>query len=253
MVGNPRGAWVARERSRLVRQFRARARPSAGETLRSYLGSPVPVLGLSVPEFRVLVRSTARNVADRPVSDVLRLVRDLWAGSVYEEKLAAIELLGQRPLVGDARSWHLASRWVDQATGWALSDSLASGPVAAMVAASPKRFGELQRWTRSRNPWRRRASTYALRAWVRSGDLDRPFRVLERLADDRERWVQRAVGTWLRECWKKDRGRTERFLRREAHRLAPVTITVATERAPRKLREELRRAAANSRPPRRGL
>jgi 3-methyladenine DNA glycosylase AlkD len=155
----------------------------------------------------------------------------------------AIELLGSELLADDEGAWRLESRWVDSATGWALSDSLAAGPIADQVAAHPVRFRELLRWTRSENLWRRRASTYALRAWVRSGELDRPFTLLKRLLDDPEGWVQRAVGTWLRECWKKDESRTERFLRREVPRLAPVTLTVATERAPRKLREELRRRA----------
>src|SRR5436309_8155725 len=55
--------------------------------------------------------------------------------------------------------------------------------------------------------------------------------------------VQRAVGTWLRESWKKDRERTAAFLRAHARGLPPVTITVATERAPKAFREKLRRDA----------
>ena len=89
-------------------------------------------------------------------------------------------------------------------TGWALSDSLAAGPVARMVADDPRRFSQLLRWTRSRNMWRRHAAAYALHDLVLGGDLDRPLSLLERLVRDPEFWVQRAVGTWLRECWKRD-------------------------------------------------
>ena len=166
--------------------------------------------------------------------------------------MVAIELLGRPPLADDPFGWSLGARWVDAATGWALSDGLASGPLANWAAARPERFRELLDWTGSKNLWRRRASTYALRGWVRIGELDRPFTLLARLLDDPERWVQRAVGTWLRECWKMDRARTERFLRREARRLAPVTITVATERAPKRFREELRRASRRRTVGRRG-
>ena len=180
------------------------------------------------------------------------LVRSLWEGASFEEKEVAIELLGRPPLIDHEVGWRLGVRWVDAATGWALSDSLASGPIATEVAAHPERFAELLRWTSSKNFWRRRASAYALRAWVLAGELDRPFALLSRLLEDPERWVQRAVGTWLRECWKKDRARTERFLRREVRRLAPVTITVATERAPKSFREELRRSKGRRRVERRG-
>ena len=236
-----RGDPIAPEHRRVVRALRAEAAPSGIEFLRDYLGSPVPVLGVSTPRLRGVVRATVDRLAGAPLSRARSLARSLWQGATFEEKVVAIELLGSRILADDGGAWRLETRWVDAATGWALSDTLAAGPIADQVAAHPERFRELLRWTRSKNLWRRRASAYALRAWVRSGELDRPFALLERLLDDRERWVQRAVGTWLRECWKKDRPRTERFLRREVGRLAPVTITVATERAPKPLREELRR------------
>ena len=76
---------------------------------------------------------------------------------------------------------------------------------------------------------------------VFAGELDKPLQVLEKLLHDDEFWVQRAVGTWLRECWKQDRPRTETFLRKHIRGLPRVVITVATERAPKALRAELRR------------
>src|SRR2546426_510421 len=138
-------------------------------------------------------------------------------------------------------SWWLADRWVDAATGWGLSDGLASGPIAGMLYAKPSRFRDTLRWTRAKNIWRRRASTYALHRFVRAGELDRPFQVLEKLLYDEEFWVQRAVGTWLRECWKQDRRRTEAFLRKHARGLPRIVVSVATERAPKSFRDELRR------------
>ena len=198
--------------------------------------------GVSAHELHQVVGAALARVRTRSPDERRALLRALWGGGWFEEKAVAIGLLGRPPLVDDERSWRLGARWVEDATGWALSDSLASGPIAQQVTDRPERFAEVLRWTASKNLWRRRASAYALRAFVQAGDLDRPFELLRRLRDDPERWVQRAVGTWLRECWKKDRPRTERFLRRESRRLAPIAITVATERAPKNFREELRRA-----------
>ena len=243
MVSALPGDPVTAAHRRVARALRAVSPSPAADGLRDYLGSPVPVLGVSVPRLRSVVRDTALRLRHDPPSRSRALARSLWRGPTYEERLVAIELMDRRPLVEDERAWRLMSAWVDDATGWALSDSLAAGPIASHLSAHPERFRELLRWTRSANLWRRRASAYALRAWVRSGELDRPFELLERLLDDPERWVQRAVGTWLRECWKKDPARTERFLRREVARLAPVTITVATERATARFRDGLRRSA----------
>jgi 3-methyladenine DNA glycosylase AlkD len=236
---------VAAERSRIVAALRALANPASGEFLRSYLGSPLPVLGVRTPDLRRVARDTRRRLGPTPGETLLDLLRALWNGRSFEERSVAVELWMAYPDSNDDRMFRLGDRWVDAATGWALSDGLAAGPIARMVAARPRRFLELLRWSRSPNFWRRRAATYALHDWVRDGELDRPFRLLGRLVDDPEFWVQRAVGTWLRECWKNDRPRTERFLRQHARALAPVALTVATERAPKRFRGELRRAHAS--------
>ncbi len=232
---------VENARRGLVRAVRAAARPPSSFDLVAYLSSPVPVLGLSVPQMRGIVAGFVREHRGLPVADVNRLAGALWSGDVFEEKILAVILLDRYAKVLDDSSWSLSDSWVDGATGWGLSDALAAGPIATMVLAKPARFRTLLRWTRSKNLWRRRASTYALRGFVRARDLDRPLELLERLLYDEEFWVQRAVGTWLRECWKVDRRRSEAFLRRNIKGLPKVVITVATERAPKSFREELRR------------
>jgi len=244
MVGLPPSRWPAEEARRILRELRRTASGDPQGSLQAYVGSPVPVLGLRMVPLRRIALEASRSLRDRPLVDARTLARRLWAGESFEEKIVAVELLRRRPLVGDTAAFSSACRWVDSATGWGLSDSLAAGPLATeFYRRGDRSFPELLRWARSPNLWRRRASTYALNGWVRAGELDRPFELLERLLDDPERWVQRAVGTWLRECWKKDRGRTERFLRNHVRRLPPTVITVATERASVRFRSELRQAA----------
>ena len=239
------------ERAWIARRLRSLARPGSWEKLQAYLGSPVPVLGLATAEMRGLHREFRERLPQLTTGEVNALAAALWTAQTFEEKAFAIGLLDRQADALDERSWSLADSWVDQATGWALSDGLASGPVSAMVHAKPVRFRELLRWTKAESYWRRRASTYALNAFVRAGELDKPFQLLERLLYDEEFWVQRAVGTWLRECWKKDRKRTETFLREHVVGLPPVTITVATERATKTFREELRRKSKGARANRR--
>jgi 3-methyladenine DNA glycosylase AlkD len=164
----------------------------------------------------------------------------LWAGSTYEEKSFAISLLNRFPRLLNGETWKIASRWVERAVGWALCDSLGSGPISAMLYREPSRFGEVLNWAQSSNQWRRRVAAYSMRSFVSAGELDKPFTLLARLIHDEEFWVQRAVGTWFRECWKKDRRRTESFLLRHVKGMPRVVITVATERASRSFRESLR-------------
>lgn len=231
---------VARERERIAATLRGAAKPGSWEKLRAYLGSPVPVLGLTTPQMRAIHTAFAKEHPDLTSSEVNALAAATWDSPTIEERFFAIGLLDRRREVLDDASWALADSWVDAATGWALSDGLASGPISFMVHSRPARFAEILRWTKAENYWRRRASTYALNEFVRAGELDKPFHLLERLLYDEEFWVQRAVGTWLRECWKKDAKRTEAFLVSHSPGLPPVTVTVATERASKAFREKLR-------------
>ncbi len=231
---------VPAEKARIVAALRGQARPGSWEKLQAYLGSPVPVLGLATQQLRDVHKVFAKDHEGLRSAEVNVLAAALWEGDTWEEKVFAIGILDRHRDVLDSASWSLADSWVDVATGWALSDGLAAGPVSFMVRSQPKRFAEILRWTKAENYWRRRASTYALNEFIRSGDLDKAFRLLKRLLHDEEFWVQRAVGTWLRECWKQDAKRTEGFLLAHSPGLPPVTVTVATERSSKAFRAKLR-------------
>ena len=221
-------------------RLKSLGKPGGDKKAQAYIGSPYPALGLSTAQFRQVHKEFKERRPQMNVSDVNALAKRLWSFETYEEKVFAIGLLGRHEKLLSDASWHLMDKMTDDAIGWALSDGLASGPVSAYAHAHPARYNDILRWTKSKDYWRRRASTYALNEFIRAGELDKPFELLERLLYDEEFWVQRAVGTWLRECWKKDQSRTERFLRKHVKGLPPVTITVATERASKSFRNELR-------------
>ena len=232
---------VDRARREIVRALRERGHSEGDPKLQDYLGSPLPILGVASKDLRAVVRDFAKDHPDLAPAALNRLAPALWRGRTFEERVFAIDLYVRYRRIRDDRSWRILDRWVGEATGWGLCDHLASHPVSEMVFERRSRLRELRRWTRSDHLWRRRAVAYATARFVRAGELDAPLELLERLLYDPEFWVQRGVGTWLRECWKKDGRRVESFLRERVKGLPRVTITVATERASRRFREELRR------------
>jgi 3-methyladenine DNA glycosylase AlkD len=233
-------------RKALVAQLKSASPAKPSPKAQSYLGSPVPVLGVRVPRLRAMVSGFRKAHRDLSVGELNRFASLLWKGSTFEERALAISLLDAYSKILNDASWKILDRWAGEATGWGLCDWLGLGPLAKVVHSEPVRVREILRWTKSENPWRRRIAVYAMRDFVFAGELDPPFQVFERLLYDDEFWVQRAVGTWLRESWKKDRRRTEAFLRSHIAGLPAVTITVASERAPKAFRQELRRKARSA-------
>src|SRR5439155_13522323 len=128
---------VDEARAQLVEHIRKAPRSPPPSDPVSYLGSPVPVLGLRVPTQRAILTTFAKAHRDLTASEVNPLAAALWSGEVLEEKALGIMVLDRFAKILDGASWALADRWVDEATGWALSDALASGPIAKMVRRDP--------------------------------------------------------------------------------------------------------------------
>jgi 3-methyladenine DNA glycosylase AlkD len=236
-------AALAAERRRLAAALVAAGRPDKHFDLQHYVGSPVPALGVYTKDLRAVARSFRHRFPGVDLRDLHALADRLWHGRVFEERLLACELLVAERRRWTDESWDVATAWIDTAEGWGLCDTLGNELLGRMVDVAPSRLTEVRGWVRSPNPWRRRVAVYALGRRIRAGDLDAPFAFLTALRRDPDPWVQRAVGTWLRECWKVDPGRTEAFLLRYARELPAVVRSVATERAPQRFRDRLRVAA----------
>jgi len=227
-------------RASILRALKAYAGPGSNLRLQAYLGSPFPVLGVSAAEMREVMKARIDEFKKMSINELNDLAELLWTGRTFEEKTFAISLFRRFAKSLDKRSWSTMNRWINQSEGWALCDSLGSGPVSAMLYREQELFKDVLRWTQSTNLSRRRVSAYAMRDFVSAGELKKPFTLLERLLYDEQFWVQRAVGTWLRECWKKDKQGTEKFLLKHASGLPRVVITVAAERASKAFRRSLR-------------
>ncbi len=236
---------VAAERRKILAQIRKHGKKGGDAWLQKYVGSPHPVLGVSVPQMRAILAAFRKEHRDVTAKESNTLAVAVWRGKTFEEKAFAIMMMDGYATVLDEPSWRLLDSWVDACVGWGMCDSIGAGPIAKMVYAKPARFRDLQRWAKSRNLWRRRIALYALHDFVLAKELDKPLQLIGRLLYDEEFWVRRAVGTWLRECWKRDRARTEAFLVSHAGGLPAIVVTVATERAPVYFRRKLRTLSKN--------
>src|SRR3989442_10986917 len=108
---------VGAAHAKLVDQMRTAPRSPTPTDRVSYLGSPVPVLGLRVPTLRTIFETFAKAHRDLAASAANALAAALWSGEVLEAKALAIMALARFAKILDGESCSLADRWAHEATG----------------------------------------------------------------------------------------------------------------------------------------
>jgi len=83
---------------------------------------------------------------------------------------------------------------------------------------------------KSLNPMERRTAIVSTYYFIRKNELDDTFKIAEILASDSDEFVQKAVGSWIREAGKRDENKLKRFLDEYAPTLPRVTLRYAIEK-----------------------
>lgn len=88
----------------------------------------------------------------------------------------------------------------------------------------------LYSYAKSKNLWSRRIAIIATWIFIRNSDLDDCFKISKLLLKDKEDLMHKAVGWMLRESWKKDSIRVEKFLLANYKILPRTTLRYAIEK-----------------------
>lgn len=196
------------------------------EQMAAYHKAPRRYLGVPVPGIEDLVAAWREGAR---VEERVALASALWDSDVHEARVAAAKLLTQARIRPDDEAvWRLIASWVPGFDGWALADH-ASVAGQKRLVADPRRLDEVEGWVGSDHMWTRRAALVMTLPWTRDRfagpeDLARRERVLgwcERLAPDRDWFIQKAIAWWLRDLSKRDPARVRDWLAAHGAGLSP--------------------------------
>ncbi|AWW00425.1 DNA alkylation repair protein [Arcticibacterium luteifluviistationis] len=90
---------------------------------------------------------------------------------------------------------------------------------------------------KSQNPMERRTAIVSTYYFIRKNEIDDTFKIAEILVNDKEHFVQTAVGSWIREAGKRDEERLKLFLDKHAATMSRVTLRFAIEKFNPELRK----------------
>jgi len=197
-------------------ELQALADPARAGEMAAYHKADRSYLGVGNPEINALATQW-RRALDLPTR--IAIAGYLWATNTHEARIAAAKLLTQARIRPDDEVWALIANWVADFDGWAIADHACSAG-GRRLTANPARLDQVEAWTHDPSFWVRRAALVMTLPWAKMThpspeELAQRERILGWAAGyvpDREWFIQKAIGWWLRDLSKHDPDRVRAFL-----------------------------------------
>ena len=165
--------------------------------------------GVSLPNMDRAIREC---LAGADQDTLLALCERLWREPVWDLKIVAGRVLGGKAIAPDKRVWSFVLERMPDLDGWAVADNL-QGAASRCLLADPRRLDGVETWVENPHLWTRRASLVFTLPWTKpGGDPQRMLGWAARLLEDREWFIQKAIGWWLRSLSKTSPERVKAFL-----------------------------------------
>jgi 3-methyladenine DNA glycosylase AlkD len=198
------------------------------------------------------VRATAAAFCasdDLDVPSLRGVVDELFATDWFDLRSVGIALLERRwrVLSGADLPWLIDLARIGAC--WAHVDYLVTKIIDPVVAREPALLERSRRWAKDPDFWVRRVALLAQLRALRSGGGDFPLfaAIAEPMLDEKEFFIQKAIGWVLREVSKKRASLVRDFLRAHGERASAVTWREATKYLPPAMLRDLPARAPRSR------
>lgn len=165
-------------------------------------------------------------------NDFLDLGDRLIATGKYEEASFAVSFINSQKEAFSAPTFDRLGAWLDSGiVNWGHTDVLSGHALAHFFLEDMLAIEALSPWTGSPVKWKRRAIPVTLIEVLKMDmPLQRILAVIEPLMLDQDKFVQKGLGWFLREAWKRHRAETETFLLRWKDTCGRTIIQYATEK-----------------------
>jgi 3-methyladenine DNA glycosylase AlkD len=225
----------------LESRLRRVATAGRAEQEKRYLKSDLEFWGATVWQIEREVNALSAELGQIPHDELMSLVEVLWSAPVHERRMAAVMFLERGVTLLDVDDLPTIERLIRASKTWALVDGLAADVVGGIVEREPLAAGVvLDRWADDGDFWVRRASLLAeLRPIRRGAPLAVFLARADRLLDEREFFIRKAIGWVLREAGKKRSDEVAAWLAPRTHRASGVTMREAVKYLPVEDRERL--------------
>lgn len=181
--------------------------------------------------------SLAKAYQQMPVFEVVNLLKDkddnhrLGAVSILDWK-ARNKKTSNEERKEVFKAYIENHNWIDN---WGLVDRSAPYVVGGYLHDKDKK--PLYDLAKSKNPMERRTAIVSTYYFIRKNETEDTFKIAEILVNDKDEYVQKAVGSWIREAGKKNEKKLKNFLDKHATEMPRVMLRYAIEKFDKETRE----------------
>ncbi|REG79483.1 DNA alkylation repair protein [Algoriphagus antarcticus] len=181
--------------------------------------------------------SLAKEYQQIPVFEVVKLLKDkddnhrLGAVSILDWK-ARNKKTSKAERQNIYRAYIDNHKWIDN---WGLVDRSAPYVVGGYLHDKDKKA--LYDLAKSKNPMERRTAIVSTYYFIKKNEIEDTFKIAEILVNDKDEYVQKAVGSWIREAGKKDEEKLKKFLDKHATEMPRISLRYAIEKFDKETRE----------------
>jgi len=182
----------------------------------------------------------AKECVAMPLDEVEKLLKH----DVHEARVGAVSILdfiARDSSISDEKRKAMYDMYIDNheyINTWDLVDRAAPYVVGGYLFNRSREL--LYKLANSDQPMERRTAMVATYYFIRQDEIDDTFEIAHILADDPEKFVQTAVGSWLREAGKRDKSRLMTFLVDHKNKLSSKALSYAMEKLSKEEKDFIR-------------
>ena len=188
-------------------------------------------IGVTVPIVRRLAKKHELSAPS---------LKTLLRSPYHEDRQLALFMLVRKYQTGDDETkkkiYELYLDHTQYVNNWDLVDGSAHLIVGDYLKERSRR--PLYKLAKSQSLWERRIAIIATYCYIKNDDFEDTLAIAERLLNDKEDLIHKAVGWMLREVGNRDRREEERFLKRRYKTMPRTMLRYAIEKFPETKRQK---------------
>jgi len=203
------------------------------EFLKGYMVTKLNLCGLKVPVMRTIAKKHIKGIDFKEAFPVIKL---LLKSKTFEDISVGLYMLENYEdfLVEDEKYyWKFLENFIERIDNWCHSD-YSCAVRNKLLQRNPKRISDLKKWASSKNPWKRRAALISLMKWCKGYSVvaskTDTLWIVNQLIEDKDYYVQKAVGWVLREVGVKYPDLVFNYLKKNDHKITSTIRSTAMEK-----------------------